>query len=307
MPLVTRPSQWTRSSRPTAVAIGNFDGLHRGHVRILKALVAAARRGRLRPIVLTFSPHPERVLGRRQLKMIQTLPRRVAGIRSLGIADVKVMAFSPAFAGQPAARFAEDILARRLRARTVVIGAGFRFGKNQEGTVAGLGAWGRRLGFRVRAVAPLKSGGALVSSSRIRALLEAGRVGQAGRLLGRPYEIEGRVVRGRARGRTLGFPTANIRTPNEILPRGIFIARLVRGGRSLPALAYIGSRPTFRERETVVEVHLLDFAGDLYRRAVRVQFLKKLRDDRTFPDAAALVRRMNKDAAAARAFFARSG
>jgi riboflavin kinase/FMN adenylyltransferase len=305
MVLITRPSQLTRSRRLTAVAIGNFDGLHLGHRRVLKTLVESARRGRLRPIVLTFSPHPEKVLGGRAIHMIQTLDRRVDGIRSSGIPDVRIMAFNRAFAGLPAARFAEEILAHRLKARTVVVGAGFRFGKGQEGTAAALAAWGRRLGFSVRAVPSLRKDGGLVSSSRIRRLLEAGRIGEANRLLGRPYEIEGCVVRGRARGRALGFPTANIRTPNEILPRGIFIAKLVLGRRELPALAYIGTRPTFRETTMEVEVHLLGFLGDLYGRAVRVLFLRKLRDDQTFPRPEALVRQMARDAAAARAHFRR--
>ncbi|MCJ7587109.1 MAG: riboflavin biosynthesis protein RibF [Candidatus Aminicenantes bacterium] len=306
MVLITRPSQLTRSRRPTAVAIGNFDGLHLGHRRILKMLVESARRGRLRPVVLTFSPHPEKVLGRSALRMIQTLPSRDREIRRIGVPDVRIMAFNRSFAHLPAARFVEDILVRRLKARVVVVGAGFRFGDKREGSVASLKAEGARFGFLVKAVPPLRRGGALVSSSRIRSLLEAGRIGEANRLLGRPYEIEGRVVRGRARGRTLGFPTANIRTPNEILPGGIFIARVVVGVRALPALAYIGSRPTFLEKGISIEVHCLDFRGSLYGRPVRVQFLKKLRNDRTFPDAGALVRQMEKDAATARARFRRS-
>jgi riboflavin kinase/FMN adenylyltransferase len=306
MVLITRPSQLTRSRRPTAVAIGNFDGLHLGHRRILKMLVESARRGRFRPVVLTFSPHPEKVLGRSALRMIQTLPRRDREIRRIGVPDVRIMAFNRSFAHLPAARFVENILVRRLKARIVVVGAGFRFGNKREGSIASLKSEGARFGFLVKAVPPLRRSGTLVSSSRIRSLLEAGRIGEANRLLGRPYEIEGRVVRGRARGRTLGFPTANIRTPNELLPGGIFIARVVAGSRALPALAYIGNRPTFFERGISIEVHCLDFRGSLYGRPVRVQFLKKLRNDRTFPDAGALVRQMEKDAAAARARFRRS-
>lgn len=305
MALITRPSQLARSRRPTAIAIGNFDGLHLGHRRILKTLVEAARRGRLRPIVLTFSPHPEKVLGGSAIRMIQTLPSRDKEIRRLGVSDVRIMAFNRSFAHLPADRFVEDVLVRRLKARTIVVGAGFRFGDKREGSVESLKSEGARFGFIVKAVPPLHRGGALVSSSRIRSLLEAGRIGEANRLLGQPYEIEGRVVRGQARGRTLGFPTANVRTPNELLPGGIFIARVVVGGSALPALAYIGNRPTFFETGISVEVHCLDFRGSLYGRRVRVQFLKKLRNDRTFPDAGALVRRMKKDAAAARARFRR--
>jgi riboflavin kinase/FMN adenylyltransferase len=291
--------------RPSAVAIGNFDGLHLGHRRILARLVETARRGGLRPVVLTFSPHPEKALGRGSLKMIQPLARRVEAIRALGIREARVIPFTRAFAKLPAERFVEDILAKRLAARAVVVGDGFRFGCGQAGTVFALKALGRRLGFRVRAVPPVRRDGALVSSSRIRRLLEAGRVGEANRLLGHPFEVEGRVVRGRARGRALGFPTANIRTGSEILPPGIFAARLRAGKRVLPALAYVGSRPTFAEKGTSVEVHCLDFRGSLYGRRAGVQFLAKIRADCAFPSAAALVRRMEKDAAEARAYFRR--
>lgn len=231
--------------------------------------------------------------------MIQTLPQRYDEIRHSGVRDVRIMAFNRSFAHLPAARFIEEILVRRLKAETVIVGAGFRFGKNREGTVDLLATLGKRLGFTVKAVPPLRKGGTLVSSSRIRSLLEAGRVVEANRLLGRPYEIEGRVVRGRARGRSLGFPTANIHTASEILPGGIFIARALLGKRALPALAYIGSRPTFAEKDTSIEVHCLDFRRNLYGRRIRVAFLKKLRNDRTFPNAAALIRQMEKDAAAA--------
>lgn len=291
--------------RPSAVAIGNFDGLHLGHRRILSRLAGTARRLGLTPIVLTFSPHPETALGRTSLRMIEPLDRRVAGLRGAGVRSVIVIAFGPPFAALPADRFVEEVLVRRLKAGAVVIGSGFRFGQGRRGTVAHLRTMGRRLGFQVVSVPPVRRNGALVSSSRIRKLLEAGRVAAAGRLLGRPYAIEGRVVRGRARGRTLGFPTANIRTASEILPAGIFAARLRTGGRDLPALAYIGRRPTFAENKTAVEVHALDFQGDLYGRKVRVALLEKLRSDRAFPDADALVRQMRRDEAAARALFGR--
>jgi riboflavin kinase/FMN adenylyltransferase len=300
------PSPPPRRRRPSAVAIGNFDGLHLGHRRILESLTETARRAGLRPLVLTFSPHPEKALGRGSLRMIQTLDRRVAGLRAAGVSGVKAIPFTRPFAEVPPGRFVETILVRRFNAKAVVVGSGFRFGKGRAGTVAALRALGRRLGFRVRAVPPVRRDGGLVSSSRIRALLEAGRVAAANRLMGRAYEIEGRVVRGRARGRALGFPTANIRTANEILPPGIFIARLRAGQRVLPALAYIGGRPTFAERGTSVEVHCLDFKKNIYGRRVQVEFLERIRPDRAFPSAAALVRRMEKDAAAARAYFRRS-
>lgn len=301
---VPRPSPQTRR-RPSAVAVGNFDGLHLGHRRILDRLAGTARRLGLEPIVLTFSPHPEKALGRTSLRMIQPLSRRVEGLREAGVRSVTVIAFSRAFAAMPADRFITELLLGRLRARAVVVGSGFRFGRERAGTVAALRAMGRRLGFRVEIVPPVRKDRALVSSSRIRMLLDAGRVAEAGRLLGRPYAIEGLVVRGRARGRALGFPTANIRTTNEILPAGIFVARLETGRRSLPALAYIGARPTFAEKGLSVEVYALEFKGDLYGRRVRVALLEKLRSDRAFPDASALVRQMIRDEAAARAFFLR--
>lgn len=291
--------------RPSAVAVGNFDGLHLGHRKILRRLCARARRRGLRSLVLTFAPHPERALGRSSVRMIDTTEARLDRFRETCIDAVVVTAFDPAFAGLGCREFVEGVLCARLGAREVVVGAGFRFGRGRRGGTASLDKLGRGAGLRVHIVAPARLDGRVISSTAVRRLLERGRVDRAARLLGRPYEIRGRVVCGERRGRRLGFPTANVETTSEILPEGVFITETRRGRRVFPSLTSIGTNPTFGPHPLAVETLLLGFRGSLYGAEVAVRFLRKLRPTRTFPSAAALAARIRKDCEAARAWFAR--
>lgn len=293
--------------RPSAVAVGNFDGLHLGHRRILSRLCRLAGERGLRSLVLTFEPHPERALGKRSVRMIETSDQRLARLRGTCVDAVVVIPFDEGFARLTGPAFVNDVLRDKLGAREVVVGRGFRFGRNRAGDTARLRRLGRRLGIGVHVVPPAVRGGRAVSSTAVRSLLERGRVEEAARLLGRPYEIVGRVVRGRARGRKLGFPTANLTTSSEILPEGVFISETVRGGKVFPSVTSIGTNPTFGPHPLSVETLLIDFRGSLYGDEIAVRLLRKLRRTRVFASPAALAARIGKDCEAARAWFARRG
>jgi len=289
----------------TATAIGNFDGLHLGHRKILRTLVAAAEAEGLEPLVLTFSPHPERVLGRGRIAMIQTIAQRIEGIRMLGVKTTVVAPFSRAFSLLSQEEFARQVLVSALRSRLVVVGENFRFGRRREGDIRELRLLGRAFGFSVRPVSPVVRRGRMVSSSLIRALLKAGRVEEAADFLGRPYEVEGLVIRGSARGRRLGIPTANIETDNEITPAGVFLSEALIGRRAFPSLTNVGRRPTFGRDTLHIEAFLFGFRGSLYGRKIKLRFCRKLRPEKKFSTPEALLAQIDVDMTAAASFFQR--
>jgi len=213
-------------SQGTALAIGNFDGLHLGHQKILKSLVREAEKRRLPSSVLTFSPHPERAFGPKKILMLQTLEQRLEYISRFGVDLTLVAPFTREFAAISPEIFIKKILANAFRAKVVVIGTDFRFGKNREGDIHLLRRFRAKYGYQACPVPPVRRRGAVVSSSLIRTLIAQGRIGRANELLGRPYAVEGDVIKGENRGAQLGFPTANIETPNEIIPPGVFITLL---------------------------------------------------------------------------------
>ena len=292
---------------PAAVAVGNFDGLHLGHRRILAHLCRLARRRGLRSLILTFEPHPERALGKRSVRMIDTPDQRLARLSGTCVDAAVVIPFDRAFAGLGSPAFVQGVLRDTLGAREVVVGRGFRFGRDRRGDVALLRRLGREAGLGVHAVAPAVLGGRTVSSTAVRSLLAGGRVEEAARRLGRPYEITGRVVPGKKRGRLLGYPTANIDTPNEILPEGIYISETVRGGTAHPSVTSIGTNPTFGPNPLTVETLLLNYRGSLYGSEITVRLLRRLRKPRAFPGAEALAAGIHRDIETARAWFARRG
>jgi len=285
------------------LAIGNFDGLHRGHQRIIRRLFREAKSRDLPAYLLTFAPHPEKTFSPDRILMIQTLDQRLSAIHKLRIEAVAVLPFTRAFARITAESFIENILAAALKARVVVVGADFRFGRDRRGDAALLENTGRSFHFKTSIVSPLIVGGAVVSSSLIRELLVVGQVDRAARLLGRFYEIEGEVVRGEGRGRTLGFPTANVISPSEILPPGVFATWLFHSGKAHPSITNIGCRPTFGEAALTVETHILDDSPNLYGASIRLSFLHRLREERVFSGTDALTDRIRKDIAAARRIF----
>jgi riboflavin kinase/FMN adenylyltransferase len=288
-----------------AVAIGNFDGVHVGHREILRRTVESARAAAAKAVLVTFEPHPAEVLapgGRPRL--LQTRRQKHAALAETGVDAVLVLAFDLALAAVPASEFV-DRLRGALPLVSVHVGAGFRFGAGRDGDVALLRRLGERHGFAVDEVPPVERRGARVSSSRIREAVAAGDVALARELLGRPYAVEGTVVRGEGRGGRLEFPTANLEVDNELLPaRGVYVTEADVLGASRPSVTNVGVRPTFDGSRVVVESHLLDFTGDLYGERAEVRLLARLRDERRFASAAELAEQIGRDRAAAAAWFA---
>ncbi len=295
-----------RSLAPTAVAVGNFDGLHLGHLKILETLTQKAIARNLNSLVITFSPHPEKVLGQEPIHMIQTLDQRLESLRLNGVAATLVIPFNNYFFRLTAEEFVRDILVGRLQAQLIVVGSDFRFGRGRQGNSEYLTQAGTELGFAVVVVPPVIMDGQIVSSSLIRRLLEKGQVEIASRYLGRPYEIEGSVIRGESRGQSLGIPTANIITKNEILPAGVFITETQVKGSFFPSVTNIGNRPTFEASDSSVETHLLNFQGDLYGLDIKIRFHRKIREEKKFSDPQGLRRQILQDIEKARQFWAKA-
>lgn len=295
-----------RCARPV-VALGKFDGVHRGHRRLLGAVLREARRLEAPAVVVTFDVHPDSLLHPHQVPpALTTVEEKSRAIEASGVDCLLYVEFTPAFARLTAWEFARDFLAGGLGARMVFAGAAFRFGRNRGGDTDMLRRWGRKLGFRFRAVPQATFGGEPVSSTRVRRVVAAGEMKLASQLLGRPYSVEGVVDRGEARGRDLGAPTANLHLPGKLLPPdGVYLARAaVDGGEPEPAIVNLGTSPTFGDGERKLEVHLLRWAGgELYGRGVRVHFERFLRAETRFPNAQSLARQIGLDIARARRHF----
>ncbi len=288
-----------------AVAIGNFDGVHAGHRHVLSRLLGLARATGAPAWVYTFDPAPTAVLApERHQPRLCTLSRRLELLASLGVDGVVIEPFTREFASQGAAQFATATLADRLSAKAVVVGWDFRFGAGRGGDVEALRA--ALPGVGVEQVPPLLVGDAPVSSSRIRRLVMAGDVAGAATLLGRPHRVSGPVVHGDARGRTIGFPTANLRVADDLcLPgAGVYAVRVTVDGRALPAVLNLGRRPTFNGVELRVEAHVLDWGGDLYDQVLDVDFIAALRPEQRFTSVDALVAQVRLDVVAARGLLA---
>jgi riboflavin kinase/FMN adenylyltransferase len=287
----------------SAVAVGNFDGVHRGHQALVAAAVARARETGGAAVVLTFDPHPARVLRPQAApSALTTLAQKQELVSALGIDRLVALAFDSRLAALSPEAFAQEVLEGALGARHVVVGESFRFGHTRLGDARTLEALGGRHGFDVQVVPPVLHGGREISSSRVREALGAGDVREAEELLGRPYALDGNVVRGEGRGRKLGIPTANLGAEDQLLPaRGVYAGRCrVSGGEWRPAVVNVGERPTFDGKGLVVEAHLIDFAGELYDARVRLAFHARLRGEERFPSAQALVERIRADIRAAR-------
>jgi riboflavin kinase/FMN adenylyltransferase len=290
-----------------AVTIGNFDGVHLGHQALIESAARWARPAGGRTVVLTLDPHPARLLDpARAPATLTTLGQKAELVGALGVDALVVLPFTTELARRPAEEFARLVLAQALQAKRVVVGEGFRFGHQRGGDVKGLETLGAALGFGVESVAPVLYRGRPISSSRVREELARGEVAEARALLGRRFFIDGRVVEGERRGRTLGFPTANLETLNETVPlRGVYAARCrVPSGDWVPAVVNIGRRPTFGGGAVSLEAHLLDFEGDLYGVDLRTEFAARLREERRFAGAEALVAQIREDVSRARAVMA---
>lgn len=293
-----------KSPRPTAVAIGNFDGLHRGHQAVMGAMRALAAQHKLAPAVLTFEPHPRQFFAP-DAPAFRLEPRR-SKFHRLGDAGVELLfaaKFNAALASMPAEQFLDQVLGQQLQARAVITGENFAFGKGRAGDGAMLKAWGEAQGVAVSLVPPVTVDGMACSSTAIRQALAAGDVVLAARLLGRPYSMTGVVVRGAQRGRTIGCPTANLVPASFLtLPRfGVYAVRVAHRGKMYDGVANLGVKPTVDAvAKPGLEVHLFDFSGDLYGQRLDVSLLARLRDEQRFDSFAALTTQIAQDADAAR-------
>jgi riboflavin kinase/FMN adenylyltransferase len=299
-----------RLARPlprVVLTLGNFDGVHLGHREILRRAGAEARALGAQVVALTFEPHPIAVLAPDKAPAIlQPLHDRLALLRDLDVDVAVLQRFTRAFAGLTPEAFVEEFLLAHLELKHVVIGYNVNFGKNRAGSAETLHALGARHGFAVDVVGPVTVDGEQVSSTRLRKQLGAGEVGAARVLLGRPHALRGRVVVGDRRGRTLGFPTANLHLRSGVLlpPDGVYAVTVPLDGVRRPGVLNIGVRPTFGGRRRTIEVHLLDYSGDLYRRWLVVELIERLRGEATFAGPEALRAAIAADVARARALLA---
>lgn len=294
--------------RGTVVTVGTFDGVHLGHRAILVEIGARAEARGLHSVLLTFDRHPLRIVRPDDAPPCLTLPDEKKEILAQFDLDyVALVAFTREFSRYGPEEFVEEVLLGRLRARELVIGRDHGFGRGRSGDVDVLRRIGARRGFAVDVVDGVEVDGAPVSSTRIRAAVTEGRVAEAARMLGRPYSLRGAVVHGMGRGRTLGFPTANLSAPppEKLLPaEGIYAVRAALGSGVREGLVHLGPRPTFAGSAPSLELYLLDFERDIYGENVMVEFLERLREVRPFGSAAELVGQMREDREAARRYFA---
>ncbi len=291
------------------LTIGNFDGLHCGHAALLRAVVDRAVSTNGTPLVLTFDPHPAVVLAPHvRLQFLTTQEERLARFDAAGIQEVILLAFTPELAGWSPAEFVLRILRDAVHVREVFVGEHFAFGKGRSGSLADLIRLSRQAQIDVHPVPPLRIDGDVVSSTRIRRLLNEGDVQKAARLLGRAYRLTGTVIEGDHRGRGLGWPTANLRLPmaRVIPPDGVYATRAVCEGQSFDAVSYIGTRPTFGPGERLLEVSLLDQQQELYGRTLAVEFIDRVRDDRTFESPDELTAQIERDVRSTRELLQRA-
>jgi riboflavin kinase/FMN adenylyltransferase len=293
------PRRWGPAPQQgSAVTIGVYDGVHRGHQTVLSDLrTRAGILGVAQQAVLTFDRHPLALVAPERVPpLLTTMEQRLEILQSLGVDFVGVLPFDE-IREMYATDFVHQVLRGSLGARLVVVGTNFRFGRDREGDVASLRAEGTGNGFEVDAVELLRGDGATVSSSAIRSLLSAGDVGGAENALGRPFELRGVVVVGDGRGTSIGFPTANLSFPGEIAvpARGVYAVQVKRANAVFPGVVNVGVRPTFGGEVLTVEAHLLGFDGDLYGEELRVDFKHRLRDERRFAGVDELVVQIRSD------------
>jgi riboflavin kinase / FMN adenylyltransferase len=303
-PYDPRPARWVQP----VLALGNFDGLHRGHIKIIERVrrVAFERGGT--SLVLTFDPHPPRIVRPDKAPpLLMTLDQKVEALRKAGIQGVAIVTFTHELSRWQPEAFVKTVLVDWLRVAEVWVGADFLFGRDRSGNFSLLRALGGQYGYRAEKIDPVRYKEFVISSTRIRRLIAEGRVDEASALLGHHFYIDGTVVRGAGRGHELGVPTANIVSANELIPpHGVYATTAIVDGVIYPSVTNIGLRPTFESTtKTTVETHILDMNADLYDKQVRLGFIQRLRDERRFPDVDALKAQIEADVRRAARLFDR--
>ncbi len=298
-------ARFGESRKPAAVAIGNFDGLHLGHQAILRGVKERARESGLLATVLTFFPHPPRVLRPSEAPaLLYTLAQRLAAFEALGLDAVLVLPFNEELSKLSGEDFARRFLVETLRAQAVFVGGNFRFGHRQAGDVRLLSDLGRKCGFEAWVVQPLTLDGVVVSSTAVRQAVREGRMEDAEKFLGRAFSLEGEIRPGSGQGRKLVVPTLNLSTEQELLPKkGVYATETILVERAFPSVTNIGVRPTFDGATLSIESHLFDFNEPLNSGRMEVRFRTRLRDERKFPSLEALREQVLADIGRAKAYF----
>lgn len=299
-----RPPAW----RSPVLALGNFDGLHRGHVKIIERIQRGATERGGTSVVLTFDPHPPRVLRPEKAPpLLMTKAQKIDALSRTGVQGAAVVRFTREMSQWEPEQFVQKVLVDWLRVAEVWVGADFLFGRERSGNFTLLRSLGAQFGFRAEKIDPIRYKDFVVSSTRIRRLVSEGRVDEAGALLGHHYAIDGTVVEGARRGREIGFPTANLSTGNDLIPpHGVYATVLTLDGEVMPSVTNVGQRPTFGDQLAMtIETHVIGKSLDLYGRQVRLAFVQRLRDERRFPDLEALVEQISADVRRATRLFDR--
>jgi riboflavin kinase/FMN adenylyltransferase len=299
-----RPSRWVHP----VLALGNFDGLHRGHRKILDRMRRVAEERGATSVIMTFDPHPPRVVRPDKAPpLLMTKAQKLEAIATAGVQGAAIVRFTPELSNWEPETFVRSVLVDWLRVAEVWVGANFLFGHDRSGNFSMLRVLGARYGFKAEKIDPVRYKDFVVSSTRIRRLVSEGRVDEAGALLGHHYFLDGTIVRGDQRGRTIGFPTANLCTDNELLPpHGAYATTARIAGIVHPSVTNIGTRPTVdTSGRTVVETHVFDFDRDLYGQTVRISFVQRLRDERAFASLDELREQIEADCQRARVLFHR--
>ncbi len=286
----------------TLITVGVFDGIHLAHKAIFKELLKIGQEKKLLPVVLTFYPHPDKVLGKAETPLIQTLLQRVRKIKEEGVENVIAVKFDREFSELSPEDFI-NFLIEKLKMKGILVGENFRFGKGMKGNTEFLKEIAEKKGFNVFIIKIFELNGKRLSSSLIRNILLEGRVEEAIPLLGRPYSICGKVIKGLGLGKTLGIPTANIQTENEILPEGVFITKAHLKGKTFPSVTNVGRAPTLKGKEKTVETHIIGLEEEILNEEIELFFLKKIRDEIEFKSKEELKKRIVKDIEIAKNYF----
>lgn len=298
------PPKWHQP----VLALGNFDGLHRGHMKIIDRVRRRAGERGGTPAAMTFDPHPSRVLRPDKApQLLMTKEQKIEALARSGMQGVAVVRFTHDLSLWDPEMFVRAVLVEWLHVSEVWVGANFLFGHDRAGTFSVLRSLGARYLFRAEKIDPVRYKDFVVSSTRVRRLVSEGRVDEAGALLGHHYFIDGTVARGAGRGGELGFPTANLVTPNELVPpAGVYATTTTIGDVVYPSITNIGTRPTFGDVDRIViETHIFDVDRDLYDTSLRLSFVQRMRDERPFPDVDALRAQIEADCRSARRLFGR--
>ena len=301
-----RPPLW----RQPVLALGNFDGMHRGHLKIIERVRRGAEERGSTAVAMTFDPHPSKIVRPDKAPpLLMTHQQKLEALARGGMHGVAIVRFTPELAQWDPETFVRSVLVEWLHVAEVWVGANFLFGHDRSGNFSLLRSLGARYGFRAEKIDPVRYKDFVVSSTRVRRLVSEGRVDEAGALLGHYYAIDGTVVQGQKRGRELGFPTANLCPDNELVPPvGVYATTANIDGVAYPALTNIGTRPTFESGdEHVIETHVLDMNKDMYGAKLRLGFVQRLRDEKKFDGVDALKAQIDADRARARDLFDRMG